>query len=98
MKRLELPVPADPRSTFACPAKHLCIRVTERGTVKAKVTLPAEVIDELQNIIDPQVQQKIQKRGIVLKTLIRKARASQYAPQPVFSLDDGPKRYEVWLE
>ena len=62
------------------------------------MTLPAETIDELQKIIDPQVQQKIQRRGIVLKTLIRKPRSSRYARQPVFSLDDGPKRYEVWLE
>ncbi len=98
MKRLELPVPADPRSSFACLAKHLCIKVTDSGTVKAKVTLPAEAIDELQNIIDPQVQEKIESRGITLDALVRKARVSQYAPQPVFSLDDGPKRYEVWLE
>ncbi len=98
MKRLELPVPADPRSSFACLAKHLCIRVTERRTLKAKVTLPAEAIDELQNIIDPPVREKIESRGITLDALVRKARASQYAPQPVFSLDDGPKRCETWLE
>lgn len=98
MKRLELPVPADPRSSFACLAKHLRIRVTEGGTVKAKATPPAQAIDELQDIIDPQVQQKIQRRGIVLKSLIGKERASQDAPQPVFSLDDRPKRYEMWLE
>lgn len=68
------------------------------GTVKAKVTLPAEAIDKLQNIIDPPVREKIESRGITLDALVRKARASQYAPQPVFSLDDGPKRYEMWLE
>ena len=72
--------------------------MTDSGTVKAKVTLPAEAIDELQNIIDPHVQEKIESRGITLDALVRKARVSQYAPQPIFSLDDGPKRYEVWLE
>ena len=98
MERIDLPEPADPRSSFACLAKHLCIKVTDSGTVKAKVTLPAEAIDELQNIIDPPVQEKIEARGITLDSLVRKARKSQYVPQPIFTLDDGPKRYEVWLE
>ena len=57
-----------------------------------------EVADPYEPARQRMVTTQIEARGITLNALVRKARASQYAPQPIFTLDDGPKRYEVWLK
>ena len=97
-EQLDVPIPSDSSTSFACLAKHLCIKVTDSGKVKAKVTLPAEAIDELHDVIDPEVRQKIESRGITISEMVRKVRKTQYAPQEVFNLQDGNKRYEVWMQ
>ncbi len=97
-EQLDIPIPSNAETSFACLAKHLCIKVTDSGTVKAKVTLPAEAIDELHSVIDDEVKQKIESRGITLTDMVRKVRRTQYAPQEVFNLEDGNKRYEVWMQ
>jgi len=96
VSRLELQEP--PVAAQQGLAEHLCIKVTQDGRPKARVTLPARVVERLDELIDGALHDKIQERGIDLKELIREVRRNQYAPQPIFSLTDGTKLYEVWLE
>ena len=98
MQRLDLTVPADPTTSFATLAKHLCIRVTDQGVVKAKVTLPAAAIDDLETVISPDVLERIRDRGLCLRQIVKNVRAGRYAPQRVIDIHDNGKRCEVWLQ
>ncbi len=97
MSALELLASADPCTSFGALSQHLCIRVSENGTTKVKVSLPATAVDELESVIDADVRARIETRGISLIELVRQVRVKQYAPQMIFDLEDGAKRIEVWL-
>jgi hypothetical protein len=97
-RALALPVPPDARRGFARLAKYLLIQVTEHGMTKVRLTSPLQVVDDLEAVMDEGTLEKVRKRGIDLKRIVSRVRASGYAPQDVFTLDEGPKRIRVWLQ
>ena len=98
MAQLELTVPPDPKTSFSTLAKHLCIRVTDHGAVKAKVVLPANAVDRLDTLVDDDVRRRINARGISLPALAVQVRARHYVPQELFRLEEQAQVFEVWLE
>ena len=85
-------------ATFAGIARHLRIRVTEGATEKVSLALPGSAVDGLHDLLDSDLKEKIRERGIDLDALIRTVRENLYAPQEVFSLEDGGKCVTVSLE
>ncbi len=65
---------------------------------EAKITLPSAAVDDLDSVIDADVRSRIEARGISVPELVKQARVLRYAPQPLLDLEDGVKRFEVWLE
>lgn len=90
--------PNDPSATYGCLATSLSIHVTENGASKAQITLPAGAVERLGDFIDDELEAKIKARGIQVETLIEQVRANHYAPQPIFSLQDGERHIEIKLE
>lgn len=97
LAQLELSAPTDQRSNFSTLAQHLCIRVTDQDTVKAKISLPASAVERLDELLDEDVRQRIQARDISLADLVVQARVNQYVPQELFRLEEQDKVFEVWL-
>ena len=79
-------------------AKHLCIRVVRGGETRVEVSLPRRTVDWLETLIPPETMASIQRRGIDLPAIKSGVQARGYAPGPVFSMEEGDKRVEVWLK
>ena len=60
--------------------------------------MPGDAVERLDDLIDPDVLERIAARGVDLDSLVGNARANGFAPQPLFELEDGLRRYAVWLE
>jgi predicted unusual protein kinase regulating ubiquinone biosynthesis (AarF/ABC1/UbiB family) len=95
---LALPAAAQTSRSFARLAKYLLIQVNEQGAMKVRLTSPLHVVDDLENAMDPETLAKVRNRGIDLAAIVSRVRASGYAPQEVFTLDEGPKQIRVWLQ
>lgn len=89
--------PVDPSATYGCLASSLVIHVTEHGKSKAQITLPAGAVERLGDFIDEDLEAKIKARGIQVESLIERVRANHYAPQPIFSLQEGERNIEIKL-
>ena len=97
MDALELREPPNPNAAYNCLASSLEIRVLEGDKPKAQIKLPAGAVERLEQFIDDDVRAKIEARGISLADLVEGVRANGYAPQEVFSMADGDRRFEVRL-
>jgi hypothetical protein len=97
MDALDLQEPLDPNAAYGCLARSLEIRVLDGGSPKAQVKLPAGAVERLEQFIDDDVRAKIEERGISLSGLVEEVRANGYAPQEIFSMEDGARKFEVRL-
>ncbi|MFQ5489969.1 MAG: ABC1 kinase family protein [Phycisphaerae bacterium] len=96
----------EPHSADASPsdlgtlAKTLRIRVTQNGSTKVALTFPALAVEDIGDLIDDQLARRIRDRGIDLQAIVRRARASAYRPQELFTLDEhaDDKCIRTWLE
>lgn len=95
---LRPPVAARRERSFATMARHLIIRVRRDGETRVKLASPLHVIDNLEAAMDQEVLERVRRRRIDLADLAARARASGYAPQELFRLDDGDREVRVWLE
>ncbi|MEQ8787899.1 MAG: AarF/ABC1/UbiB kinase family protein [Pirellulaceae bacterium] len=103
MQRLELDAGEAAGSEYqACDfstiARYLKIRVTENGRVKVELTSYASGIDDLDELLDEDLRQRIAAQAIDLPSIVRDVRRRGYTPGAVFALTEGEKRVEVWLE
>ncbi len=98
LQSLELPAEVRTGATFSGIAKHLRIRVQEDGAEKVSLAMPASAVDRLHELLDPELEAKIRQRGIDVNGLVQRVRENLYAPQEVFTLQDGNKRVTVSLE
>lgn len=90
-------VAADAKSIGAT-ARALCVRVVVDGRERVGVKMPAEAALDLEEIIPDDVLDQIREAGIDLEAIAARIRASGVAPQELFELHVGEKRYRVWLE
>lgn len=96
---LRIPPRQDSSVGFDAMAKHLCIEVFRDGRKKVSLKMPVAAIEDIQNIIDEDIAQKIESRGISLDTIVHDARRSGYAPGELFQLEEPQesKMFRVWL-
>ena len=95
------PVPAAVTRTatsFANMANYLKVRVTENGRQTVQVSLPVGQTSELEDLIPDDVLDAIRASKIDLEVIARNACESGLIPQELFVLENGAKRYRVWLE
>lgn len=79
-------------------ASNLKIKVTENEQTKVALCLPLASLDWIETLMPDTALNKIKERGINLKEIAEKAKASGYEPQELFSLKDIQKNYLVWIE
>ena len=99
-KAVAVPAPQVTSTTFAPMAKHLRVEVY-RGSCRAvSLTMPIGAIEDLQQVIDEEIIQRIAERGVSLAELVRDSRRSGYAPGELFKLDipEDNKTIRVWTE
>lgn len=96
---LDLPVINAKAPSFALQATKLQVEITEHGQLLVNVTLPADAVFELDELIPPDVHTKLQQSThINLSQLVQQLQTQGVTPQLLFELDDAPKTYKVWLE
>ena len=78
-------------------AKWLNVRVLEQNTEKVALQMPVRAVDEIENMIDPEVVRQIREQGFNLNEIKQKIQKSGYLPQEVFDLSMKDKSYKVWL-
>jgi predicted unusual protein kinase regulating ubiquinone biosynthesis (AarF/ABC1/UbiB family) len=79
-------------------AKNIKIEVRENNKLSMSMELPLTALDGLTTLMPPHVLQKLQERQIDLEQTLQKVRASGHVPQEIFYIDDGIKKYRVWIE
>lgn len=75
----------------------MIISITENGSQKVKLTLPARAIENLPAFIPEDVAEKMVYKGVDIPSLVKKVRRNAYKPQSVFELIDGSKEISVYL-
>lgn len=99
-ERLALPCMSDKKGSFESMAAHLRIEVHENSAKKVSLTMPIAAIEDLDQILDPDVGARIAARGVSLPTIVRNVRRSGYVPAELFTLDEPTTRrtIRVWIE
>lgn len=86
------------RPDFSTLARFLKVRVRRGGKTVVQLKQNAAAVDDLADLLDDEVKNKIAARSIELREIIRSVRSRGYAPGPVFELKEGEKEVRVWLE
>jgi predicted unusual protein kinase regulating ubiquinone biosynthesis (AarF/ABC1/UbiB family) len=80
-------------------AQHLKVLVTRDEEKVVEVTMPGRAARNIENLIPEDVlAQLLADQNIDMDAIKKQLIESGLAPQPVFDLDNGEKRYRVWLE
>ncbi len=79
-------------------AKYLKIYVIKSNGNKISLTMPARVVECLEEVIDPPVMETIRKQKIDLEGIQNKVSKSGFLPQTVFNVKDSERDVRVWLE
>ncbi|MEK6798568.1 MAG: AarF/UbiB family protein [Planctomycetota bacterium] len=100
LDRLTPPPTATTGSGFGLLAKHLCIDVRRDGKRTVFLTLPADAVDDLAEVMGDETAERVLARGIDLDAIAASARRQGYKPMTLFALDDptDAKSVRVWLE
>ena len=100
--KYELPVAGikeQPRLCFADQASKLCVQVRNNGKLTVSVTLPAEAVLDLEQIMPEDVAELLKKSDVIdLKKILEDLRDHGLKPQVLFQLGNASKQYKVWLE
>lgn len=85
---------------FSDQAEKLCVQVTESGVEKVFVTLPANAVFTLEQIIPEDILQLISQSqpSVNLNQLVNDLRDHGLVAQALFELNNGNKIYKVWLQ
>jgi predicted unusual protein kinase regulating ubiquinone biosynthesis (AarF/ABC1/UbiB family) len=79
-------------------AKYLKVNVVKPNGNKVKLTMPARVADNLEDVIDPPVKESIDRQNIDLVAIQKRVRETGFIPQQLFDLKDSEREVLVWLE
>jgi predicted unusual protein kinase regulating ubiquinone biosynthesis (AarF/ABC1/UbiB family) len=82
----------------AMSSKNVKIEVKENMQLSFSMELPLASLDNLATYMPSHVQEKLKERNIDLEQTLQKIRMSNYTPQEIFQIDDGIKKYRVWIE
>lgn len=94
-----LHLPAAPATvTFRSLARYLKVQVLEGGRQVVAVTFPASQTAVLEEIVPDETRDRIEAAGLDLLEIKRRACARGLCPQSLFEVQQGDRRYRVWLE
>lgn len=79
-------------------AKSVKIHVFEKGSEKVSLTLPASSLINLKDLMEPNLIQSLEKQGIDIDYLIRRAIRKGGYPETLFEFKDQDKSVQVILE
>ena len=79
-------------------AQYLKVNVVKPNGNKVKLTMPARVADNLEDVIDPAVKESIDRQNIDLVAIQKRVRETGFIPQKLFYLKDPEREVLVWLE
>ncbi|MDH5581502.1 MAG: AarF/UbiB family protein [Bdellovibrionales bacterium] len=95
--KLEYPAISEKYISFKSLAKYLNVIISENGKQKVNLKMPASIILNLEDYLDSDILNKLEKRGYDIHKIKRKVLASGSHPQIVFDLEEEEKRYLVKL-
>ncbi len=85
--------------SFADQAEKLCVLVSKNGRMTASITMSADAVLDLENIMPESVTELLRKnKAIDLNQIEENLKANGLVPQTIFDFDNGEKNYKVWLE
>jgi len=79
-------------------SRYMKINVVKANGNKVRLTMPARVADDIEDVIDPPVMESIRKQKIDLEEIQKRVVSSGFVPQEVFFLKDEEREVRVWLE
>jgi len=79
-------------------AQYLKVNVVKPNGNKVRLTMPARVADNLEDVIDPPVKESIDRQNIDLAAIQKRVRETGFIPQKLFDLRDSEREVLVWLE
>ena len=83
--------------SFQTLARHLSISVKKNGIETVALQLPAQAVDDLPQLIDGDIKQRISNNNINLDQLLQEVRTSGYQCQTLFEMKDEDKTIIVQL-
>lgn len=90
--------PADASaSTCSAIARTLVVRCVVDGEEKVALSMPARAVDDLENLIEPEVLERLNARGIDLEGRVREIRERGYPRCAVFEEAEGRREISVIL-
>jgi hypothetical protein len=84
--------------TFKSYGQKLKIKVKKNGQEKVKLTLPSRALLDLEEYLEPEIQDKLKARGIKLDQLIQEKLSTGMLPGDVFNLSEVDNEFRVWIE
>lgn len=90
----------DRKYTFNSYGQKLKIQVKEKGIEKVNLSLPSRALLDLEDYIEPEIQEKLQAREIDIRPLIQQKLSKGMLPGDVFHLVEqgSEKEFKVWIE
>ena len=79
-------------------ARYLKVNVVKPNGNKVRLTMPARVADNIEDIIDPPVMESIKRQKIDLAAIQKRVHETGFVPQILFDLKDPEREVLVWLE
>ncbi len=79
-------------------AKYLKIQVFENGQQKVALSFPRMSIENLEDIVPDDVEEKLHEQNIKIDDIVQKSRQNGYEPMDLFKVSKGTKNIRVALE
>lgn len=84
--------------TTGIPAVHLRVKVTKNNSDSISVTLPADAVNRLEQVMDSELVLALRSDGIEVMDAMIAARKNGYAPMELFAWSGAGKTVRIWLE
>ncbi|MBF0277775.1 MAG: hypothetical protein HQM13_08295 [SAR324 cluster bacterium] len=79
-------------------AAHLKILVLKNGQTHVSLTFPRRAVENLENLMEEELQEKLKSQNVSLDEVLRKCRENGYQAMTLFEYQNGQKTIKVFLE
>ena len=101
MPELQAMIASLPAEILAAPrglvGRQIRVEVRENGALKVAVTLPGSAIDNLADLLDDELKNKLAQRGLDVNRIAAESRRRGHPPAVLFDLTEGGKSCRVEL-
>ncbi|NRA38382.1 MAG: hypothetical protein HRU15_09600 [Planctomycetes bacterium] len=100
MQGMILQVPEVPGPTYPCSsiAQNLHVSVMRDGKQTVGLSLPALAVNTLETMVEPDVAERIAKRGYIIPDIVQACREGGYQKQTLFEDEFEGKEIKLWLD